>query len=69
MKSNFCITLEKSSKPLVQNIEFYGSRLQANRVFYALAYALCISDYERITLFLGENSLSVVTIKSNNTNK
>ena len=53
MKSNFCITLEKSSKPLVQNIEFYGSRLQANRVFYALAYALCISDYERITLFLG----------------
>lgn len=69
MKYNFCITLEFSSSPLVRNIEFYGSRLQADRAFYALSFALPLSDCESVTLFCGEKEVSRTTFTNKKVGK
>lgn len=63
MKFNFCIVLEKINVPYVQNLEFYGSLTQAKRLFSSLSYALVASDYEKITLFCGQNSINQIQLK------
>lgn len=68
MKRNFSIVFEfRATAPhLITNIDFYGSRLQADRAFYALSYALVNSDCEALHLFCGETE--VATTKFNNNN-
>jgi hypothetical protein len=61
MKHSFCITLEFAHSPYVRNIEFYGSRLQADRVFYALSFALPLSDCEKVILFQNDTEISRTT--------
>lgn len=63
MRYNFCIVLEKINSPYVQNIEFYGSSTQANRVLKSLSYALENSDYESLTLFCGQNQTNKINLK------
>lgn len=57
MKYNFQLTLENDNDPLVQNIAFRASTLQATKVFYALAFALVFSDCDTLTLYCGEQEL------------
>lgn len=63
MKHDFCISLVFSDKAKCYNIEFYGSLLQAHRAFYALAFALPLSECDEIVLFQGENEISRTTFK------
>lgn len=57
MKFDCQLTFEKSETPLVQNVSFRASSIQAQRVFYALAFALVYSDVDTLTLFVGEKVL------------
>ena len=57
MKFDFQLTFEKSERPLIQNVSFRASNLQAQKVFYALAFALVYSDVDTLTLFCGEQEL------------
>jgi hypothetical protein len=57
MKFDCQLTFEKSEAPLVQNVCFRASSIQAKKVFYALAFALVYSDCDIMTLFVGEKAL------------
>ena len=69
MKQNFSIVLVKETPDEegvlteVQSIDFYGSRFQADKVFFALSFALCKSDYSVMYLFAGEQKIKQTTFK------
>lgn len=63
MKYNFSLLLVKETPDEdgvitdIQSIDFYGSRFQADKVFFALSFALCRSDYTELYLFQGEQKI------------
>lgn len=59
LKTFFQISLV--SEDGVKNIEFRGTLYQAVKVFYALSFALCESEYTELYLFAGESQLNKTT--------
>lgn len=55
MKQFYQITLVAEDG--AKNIEFYGSLYQAEKVFFALSFALVQSEYTDVLLFAGESQL------------
>lgn len=52
MRSSYALVLESDREhSFVKMIEFIASSRQAEKVFNALSFALCDSDYTKITLF------------------
>ena len=72
MKYNFSIVLVKETPDSegviteIQSIDFYGSRFQADKVFFALSFALCNSDYSVMYMFAGEQKIKQTTFKHSN---
>lgn len=65
MKHDFMIVLEKKSDvvPLAQCISFCGTTRQADKVFCSLSFALVLSHYEQVTLFMGDKQIKTTTFK------
>lgn len=69
LKYNFSLVLVKETPDEegvltdIQSIDFYGSRFQADKVFFALSFALCRSEYSVLYLFQGEQKIKSTTFK------
>lgn len=64
MRSSYALVLESDIEhSFIKMIEFVASSVQAEKVFNALSFALCDSEYTKITLFSGEKRINTTTYK------